>query len=435
MAAATSMQIESRELNPCTIELKVKCSPEQVKTGYDKAYRRAAKHVKVPGFRPGAAPMAVLKNYVNQEAVKEIAEEFIVKDAFAAAIKEQGLTPQGRPVLEWAKVDEKAGEAEFQIKVPLEPKVELASYEGLEAQVPDDQVTEEQVEQQLETLRERRATRKKVEHRGAENGDFAVVNIQPDESEGEGRNFMTMIGQTFPQLDQLLLGMKAEESKRETVTFPENFQEKDWAGKPMSVQVTLRSLSAAELPELDEDFAKDLNAESLAELRERIRQNLAQATERAIQNYIDDQLLRSLLEQSTIHVPDTLWEGVAARREEELARDAQQEGRTLEEAIAESNMTMEELRMRLRKEAEDSVKRAVAIREIFDREGLKVTNEERAVQIQELARENRMTPEAVVDALKRSGNLGEIEFRAMHDKVLALLREKANLVPALNEPK
>jgi trigger factor len=426
MTTATQMQIESKEINPCTVELTIKCSPEQVRSGYDKAFRRASKRVKVPGFRPGSAPKAVLKNYVDMGDVNRLAAENIVRDAYESAIQEQGLKPVGRPSISLEKLDEDSESCEFTAKVPLEAKVELGQYVGLEADQPDAAVTDEEVASQIQSLRERKATRKSIEHRGAQIGDFAVVGIVP-EGEETGRNFMTVVGQTFPQLDQTLTGMAPEDAKAVDLTFPEEFQEKDWAGKPLKVQVTLRSLSAPELPELSEDFAKSYNAESVEELEAKIRTEMARAKSNWVQDYVNEQLLDALMKSSTIHVADTLWEDIAERRVNEIVEEAAKAGKTIDDVATEANMTPDQIKERFRNEAQVQVKRAVAIREIFVKEDMKLSQEDIGAQVAEIARENDMTLQAALQAMKKAGSLGELEFRAMFQKVMAFLTEKAHL--------
>jgi len=422
------MKIESTEINPCTVELKVACSSDQVQTAYDKAYRKASKRVRVPGFRPGAAPKHLAKKYLNLEEVQRLAAEDMIRSAYTAALKEKDLKASGQPRIEVTKLDEEASEFEFTAKVPLEPVVELGEYKGLSITAPPEAVTEEELEEQLENIRKRRATRKAIEHRGAQNGDFAVVGIRA-EGEDKDRRFMTVVGQTFPQLDQTLMGMEAEDTKVADLTFPENFQEKDWAGKLMKVDVTLRSLSAAEVPDLDEDFAKELNAESVEQLKESVRTQLTEAKKRMINDYLNEQLLEELMKVSKIEVADTLWEGVAERRIQEIADDAQKENKTLEDIAAANNMSLEELSQKIGERAQAEVKHAVAIRRIFDDEKMKLDQADIRDQVVQIASENEMTPDDALRALRKSGSLAEVEFRAIYNRVLKFLRDEANVTP------
>ena len=386
-------------------------------------------YVESPLTDPGAAPKHLAKKYLNLEEVQRIAAEEMIRAAYTTAIKEKELTPVGQPRIEVTKLDEEASQFEFTAKVPLEPKVELGEYNGLNIAAPEEAVTDEELEEQLENIRKRRATRKAIENRGAQEGDFAVVGIRAD-GEDKDRRFMTVVGQTFPQLDQVLMGMNAEDTKVADLTFPENFQEKDWAGKPMKVDVTLRSLSAAEVPDLDEDFAKELNAESVEQLKEAVRAQLTDAKKRMVRDYINEQLLEEVMKGSNIEVSDTLWEGVAERRLNEIAEDAQKENKTLKDIAEANNMNLEELAEKIGERAKAEVKHAVAIRKIFDSEGMKLEQADLRDQIMEIAAENNISPDDALKALRRSGSLAEVEFRAIYNKVLDFLYENANVSQA-----
>ena len=241
---------------------------------------------------------------------------------------------------------------------------------------------------------------------------------------------MTVVGQTFPQLDQALSGMKAEDTKVVDLTFPDTFQEKDWAGKPMKVDVTLRSLSAAEVPELDEDFAKELNAENVDQLKEGVRLQLGEAKKRMVRDYVNEQLLEEVMKVSTIEVGDTLWEGVAERRLHEMADEAQKENKTLKDIAESNNMSLDELAEKIGERAKAEVKHAVAIRKIFEQEEMKLDQADIRDQIVEIAHENNVTPEEAFRVLKKSGNLAEVEFRAIYNRVLEFLHENASVTKA-----
>jgi trigger factor len=198
----------------------------------------------------------------------------------------------------------------------------------------------------------------------------------------------------------------------------------------MKVDVTLRSLSAAEVPELDEDFAKELNAESVDDLKERVRIQLAEAKKRMVRDYINEQLLEEVMKVSNIEVSDTLWEGVAERRLSEIADDAQKEKKTLKDIAEENNMNLDELAEKIGERAKAEVKHAVVIRKIFEAEEMKLDQADIRDQVVEIAQENNVTPEEAFRALKRSGSLAEVEFRAIYNRVLDFLHQNASVAKA-----
>jgi trigger factor len=260
-----------------------------------------------------------------------------------------------------------------------------------------------------------------------EEGDVAVVNVRVEGEEGEGRTFMTVVGQTFPQMDQALMGMKVEEMKHVNLTFPENFQEKDWAGKPLSCVVTISSLSAVQMPALDEEFAKSLKTENVDELKHRLRDTIARAKESMIQDMMNRNLLNVLLERSTVHVPDNMWESIAARRLQETAMEQRQKGKTMEEYAQENDMSVEQLVENWKEVAHNEVKRAILIREVFTRENMKLNERDLNQELFSMAQEYEIQPEELVGILKKNNQIEEIQFRAIARKVTDYLREKAEI--------
>ena len=421
------MEVTRKELNPCTVQLEIKSSPEQVKQGFDRAYKQLAKHIRIPGFRPGHAPKNLLEQRIPKPDLYDQAAENIIRSAYKAAMEQEKLEPYSQPSVDLTTLNEEEGKAEFTVKVPLKPIVELTEYKGLEAEQPPVSVTDDEVEAQIDDIRRKKSSREAVTGRGVVEGDVAVVNVKPDGDAGEGKTFMTIAGQTFPQLDQALMGMQAEELKSLDLTFPENFQDKAWAGKTMHCQVTLRSLSAVKLPEVNEEFAKSLSAESVESLRTRIRELVGQAKLSMAHDYVVEQLLEQLLQKSTIHVPDTMWESVASRRLQELEEEQRQKGKTLEEYAKEQGMEKDELIAAWREQARMHVQRAVAVREIFAREKLTMTNAELNRELASMAQEFDTDPNQMLDVLKKNNALDELQFRAIFRKVTDFLKENAKI--------
>lgn len=422
-----AMQVTREDLNPCTVQLTIACDADQVKQGFERAYKQLAKTIRVPGFRPGHAPKNLVQSMIPKNDLYEQAADNIVRGAFKAAIEQEKLTPYSQPSVDLKELDEEAGKADFVAKIPLKPVVELGDYKGLEAEQPPVDVSDEEVEAQIHELRARKSTREAVTHRGVEEGDVAVVNIRAEGESGDGRNFMTIAGQTFPQLDQALVGMQSEELKSLELSFPDTFQEKDWAGKTMKCQVTLRSVNAVKMPELDDDFAQSLSAESVESLRNRVRELIGQAKLNMAHEYVVEQLLEALLKTSTIHVPDTMWESVASRRLQELHADQQQKGKTMEEYAKEQGMTLDELVEAWKTESKLHVQRAVAVRDIFANENMNLANAELNRELLAMAQEFEMDPKELLATLKKNQALDELHFRAIFRKVTEFLKENAKL--------
>ncbi len=421
------MQITREDLNPCTVKLNIVCDPEEVKAGFDKATKQLVKKIKLPGFRPGHAPKNLVEQYVNRAELYDEALQHIVGNGYKEALKQQEIEPDPtvRPQVEVTKLDE--AECEFVAKIGLPPIVELGDWKGIPVERPAVGVTEEDIDRQLEELRQRRGTREAITERGVVDGDVCVVNIKKDEEEGDGRTFMVIAGQTFATLDQALAGMRVEEVQHGELSFPDNFQEKDWAGKTFTATLTLNSVSSVRMPELDDAFAQSLKTENVEDLRARIRTGMDKAVSGEIEKIVSEQLLDGLLERSKVEVSDNMWEPIADQRIEEVAAEQKKEGRTLDDYVQEHGMTVESLREEWRERAKTEVMRALIVREMYKQQDLKLENEDLSNELEDMARETGVTPKDMIRMLEQANAMNELQFRAISRKVRELLAAQANV--------
>lgn len=422
------MRVEREELNPCTVQLKVVCSPAQVQTGVKKAIKSLSKRIRVQGFRPGTAPAAVLEKMIPPAEIDAMAQEETINATFKTAIEEEGLQLGGQAQIEQIDFDRATDKCEYTVKVPLAPKVELGEYKGLKAEKFKVDVHDEEVDRQIDELRSRSGKQKKVD-RGIAAGDNALLNIKVEGAEGDGRNFMVVAGQTFPDLDQALTGMKTDDIKSVELTFPEGFQEADWSGKKLKSKVTVRSVSAIELPDVDDEFAKSLNLENVDELKTRLKENILRAKQQMAQEMVNERLLEDLQSKSSVHVADTAWESVADRRLAEILEELKKQGATLEQYAQQNGMTAEQFVDAQKAEAKTQVERAVLIEKVFQAEGMKVTDQDANEQFIRIAMENQVPQDQVKKFAKDFGPQirDEIVYRTMYGKVMALLNENAEI--------
>jgi trigger factor len=423
------MEVTREDLNPCTVRLEIKADEAQVKEAFDKAYKQIAKKVKLPGFRPGHAPRAMLENLISKEELYDQAADNLVRNSYKKLLEEQQIDPDvsTRPTVDITELDHEKNVAQFSFKIPLPPKVTLGDYKGLPLEKPAVEVTDEEIDRQIEEFRKRKQTREAITDRGVQEGDIAVVNIKLQDEEGEGRTFMTIAGQTFKELDEALLGMEVEEMKSLDLNFPDTFQEKDWAGKTHHAQITLNSLSAVKLPDLDDEFAQSLNTESVDDLRQRMRDAIQRAKDSMLRQFVQEQLLDRLHERSEVHVSDNMWESLAYRRLMETAEEQRKAGKTLEDYAKDSGMTVDELSKAWNERAKTEVERALLIREVFVQEKMELSNRDLNEELFSLAEEMEVTPEEMVEILKKNEALDELQFRAISRMVGAYLETEAEV--------
>ncbi len=431
MPTTTAPTVQREDLNPCTIQLTITCTPEQVSEGFNRALREYAKVMKIPGFRPGQAPKSMVEKMIAKQDLYNQAADEIIRKTLGQAMADLNITPHDAPAVSVTKLEQETNVCEFTAKVPLAPIVEIGDYKSLTAERPPIQVTDEEVDAQIEELRKHSGKREAITDRGAEEGDVAVVNIKQDGEAGDGRSFMSIVGRTFPQLDEALSGMRAEEMKHLDLTFPANFQEKEWAGKSFSAKVTLKSVNSVRTPDLTDDFAQALKGElksgSLEELKKKVRERMEAAKAQMATEFINEKLQAQLLAKSTVHVPDTMWEAVANQRLREIDFESRQKGKTLEDYAKENGTTLEQMVKDWQEEAKIQVQRAVIAREIFVREKLQLTNEDLNQMVMEMAYEYQMQPQDLVAVMEKNKNFQELEIRAVFKKVVELLNQNATI--------
>ncbi len=429
------MQVIREDLNPCTIQLQVTCSPEQVQEGFSKAIKFYAKKIKMPGFRPGQAPRALIESRIDPEELIEHAVDQIARIAVKLALEKEDINPHESPDVTIKEIRKEDSHCELTIKVPLAPIIELGSYKDLSVEQPKVEVSDQEIEELLNNLQKQKGKRAPVMNRGALEGDVAVVNVKTENEKVEGRNFMTVIGKTFPALDEALIGMQIDDIKNVELNFPENFHEKDWAGKAHQCHLTIRSLNAVELPELNDEFARslegekwqDLKSESIDELKSKLSQKMLEVRERMAKDLVAERLLKDLAQSSSVHVADNTWENVASRRLQDIQHDANTKGKNFEAFAQEKGMTSEALVEAIKEEAKEQVIHALIASEIFRLEGLKLTQEDLNQALHRMSLEYEVEPRQLYEMLKKEGQTGEIQFRAIFNKVMAFLIKNANI--------
>jgi trigger factor len=371
----------------------------------------------------------MLEQVLAAEEWDEAAAEEIVRKSYVKALEDQKLeidrtTPPNVVVNTLDKAGEKA---EYTVKVPLPPQVEVGDYKSLPVEQPSAEVTDEDVEFEIDELRKRGQTREAVTDRGVEEGDVAVVNVKVEGEEADGRNFMTIAGQTFPKFDEALMGMHVEEMKKVELKFPTTFQEKDWAGKELKVQITLNSLSAVRLPMLDDSFAQSLKLENLDELRSRLREAIGRVKHQMVKQLVHEQLLKALSERSKVSVSDNMWENLAERRLRETAVEQAKQKKTLEQYATENGMTVEQLAQAWKDRAKTDVERALLIQAVYTKEGMRVGDRELNEELIAMAGEYNLEPLEMLSQLRQSEALDELHFRALSKMVGDYLLSNADV--------
>ncbi|PYS51785.1 MAG: trigger factor [Acidobacteria bacterium] len=431
------MKTELVDISPTRKEIKIEIEADAVRKAYDRISDQYAKLATVPGFRKGHTPRSVVRTRFKDKIRGDVLQE-LVPQAVQDAIEKHRLEAIGEPELHLDNAEglaDKLGTEPISLHVHVEvlPEVTLGEYKGLEAARRVRPVMDEDVDRVIEDLREASATLEPVEERGAEVGDIVTVNFHgkfvetPDEEDINIDDVDVEIGGPGVQQEftDNLLGMKADEEKTFTVDYPSDFTSKGLAGKKVEYTAKVVAVRRKELPEVDDEWAKSLGEEfeSLANLREKVREDLEKRAAVESDNRLRSEVMRKLVEAHPFEVPDTLREHQANHRLESAVRDMI--GRGIDPRGQDINW--EGVRDSLKQQADFDVRGSLLLEKIADAENIEVTDEEIDAEINEMAASSRQTPEALRAALTKQGGTTSIADRLRNRKTLDLIVNNARV--------
>jgi trigger factor len=421
-----------RKLAPTEVELDIEVSPSDFAQAQDRAYRKLVGRYKLPGFRAGHVPRKIFEQHVGKDSIDSQALEDLVPEAYAKALKEHALEPVDRPHIDLDRSDAQLG-LRIKAKVAVRPEITLGQYRGIAATRAPVMVTDEEVEHSIEALRKRAATLEPVESRGVADGDTVTIDYvgridgQPFEG-GSAQNHTTEVSadRFVPGFAEQLHGAKAGDHVQITVTFPTDYRATELAGKTAIFDVTVHEVKRAVLPELDDEFVKQISQhETVDALRDDVRRRLEAVAQARSNEELQRQVLDALVTGHDIPLPDVLVE----REIDSLVADAksymQRIDRPWEEYLAARNVDEAGLREEYRTEAARRVKTALLLEEIAKQEKIEVTTADVEQELDAMARAYGQSREAVIDFVRKTSGFGPIIDTVSRRKTLDLLVEHA----------
>lgn len=378
----------------------------EIQKGLTTAFNKVKGNLNVPGFRKGKVSRQVFNRMYGEEALYEDALNAVLPEAYEAAVKEAGIDPVAQPKIDVDSM-EKGQDWVIKAEVTVKPEVKLGDYKELTVEKQDREVTEEDVDARIKREQEAQAELVIKEDEAAENGDTVVIDFEGFLGEetfegGKGENYSLELGSNsfIPGFEEQLVGTKAGDSKDVTVTFPKDYQAEDLAGKEAVFKVTVHEVKAKELPELDDEFAKDVDdsVESLAELKEKYRAELTETKEKAAEDAKDEAAIRQAVENAEIvELPHSMVHDEVHRSMDEFLNNMQRQGISPEMYYQLTGSTEADLHTQFEGEAETRVKTNLVIEAIAKAEGLEATEEDIENEIKELSEAYNMP----VDQIKR----------------------------------
>lgn len=401
-----------------TAVLEIEVPEDRVAKAVAQGVARVSQRARIPGFRPGKAPRAVVERYVGREAVYEEALERLLPEAYREAVQQSGIRPISRPRFEDARIEE-GKPLRVVARVEVEPEVRLGPYRDLRIPFEEPQVAEEEVQRTLEALRARYS--QLLPKQGpAQRGDFVLVRVL-EAPEGEGR---------FTQGRELMLevgGGETPESLSAQLEGKATGEELVWEGEAGPVRFSVLEVRLRELPALDDAFAQTVSDhQTLAELREDVRRRLwADATARARAEY-EGKVVQAVVEASEVELPESLVHAEVHHLLDDWGDHLRQRGLTWERYLQLVGKTAEQVHDELRPQAEARVRTRLVLDAVADAEGLQPTEEEVGQAVQNLAEETGRTPEEVRELLERTGGMERLRASLRRRRAVAYLLERAS---------
>jgi trigger factor len=417
------------QLGPTRVRILVEVPFEELEPNFDRAYRKIAQQVKIPGFRPGKAPARVLEQRLGRGAVLDEVVKEAVPAKYAEALSSGEVQPLGQPDFEVTKIDD--GELlAFTAEVDIRPKIALPVFEGFSVSVEDVEITDTEVDGQLDTLRARFGTLTGVQ-RPARQGDFVVVDLSatvdgeevPDAAT-TGLSYEVGSGELIEGIDEALIGASEGEQK----TFTTSLVAGKFAGREAEVTVALTAVKQRELPEPDDDFAQLASEfDTLDELKADLRERLDQG--KLIQQGMEarDKVLEGLLAATEVPLPDKLVESELEVRKRDAVHAFEHDPGRLEAWLEQQGQSRDEFDTELRTAAAEAVKTQLVLDAIADAEKLGVDESELTERIVYQAQRSGVSPEEYVKHARQANQLGAIYADVRRGKALASVVRRATV--------
>ena len=434
------MNVNIENLAPCKKLVRFEIDAKAVDETFDSVTKEFIKHASLPGFRPGKAPKdMILKKY--EKDISEEAKKKLIGDAYREGIKDQKLDVVGYPDIEEIQFN-RGQNLVFAATVETAPDFEVPEYRGLPAKREPAIVSEEDVERAIEALRNQKAVFEKTD-REVRDGDYVVINYTGT-SEGkplteiaptaagltEKKNFWVQVRKDsfIPGFTEQLLGGKAGEKRTVNVDFPADFVTPQLQGKKGVYEVEIVEVKEKKLPELNEEFAKAFEAESIEKLREGVRRDLQNELNYRQKRSIRGQILQSLMEKVNFDLPDSMVQHETKNVVYDIVQENQRRG--VSKDLIEQQK--EEIYSAANQSAKGKVKISFLFRKIAEKEGIRVDENELHMRILGLAQAYQMPPQKLIKELQERNGMGEIYQQILHEKVIDFLHENAKIedVPA-----
>lgn len=409
-------------------ELEIEISAEDFEAAIEKAYLKARKNIAMPGFRKGKAPRKLIEKEYGEQVFFEDAVNLLYAPVVNGAVEESGLELVTRPEVEVTEISKENG-VKLKATCITKPEVEVKDYKGIEVEKVVNPVTDEDINKQLDALREKNVTVETVDDRAAENGDDVVIDFEGFKDDvafegGKAEDFTLSLGsgQFIPGFEDQIVGHNAGEEFDINVTFPEEYQVKELAGAPAVFKIKLKSISKKVMPELDDDMVKDSTEfDTVDEYKADVKKKLEEANEKHADSEVEARIFDKVIENMTAEIPQVMFDNRVNEMISELEQRLAPQGISLDLYMQYTGQTIDTVKKAYAEQAEKQVKLRLALEKIAKLENIEVTEDELKAEFDKLAEAYKLD----VDQIKQFIHDDDLKKDIAVGKAVDLIKDAA----------
>lgn len=409
-------------------ELEIEISAEDFEAAIEKAYLKARKNIAMPGFRKGKAPRKLIEKEYGEQVFFEDAVNLLYAPVVNGAVEESGLELVTRPEVEVTEISKENG-VKLKATCITKPEVEVKDYKSIEVEKVVNPVTDEDINKQLDALREKNVTVETVDDRAAENGDDVVIDFEGFKDDvafegGKAEDFTLSLGsgQFIPGFEDQIVGHNAGEEFDINVTFPEEYQVKELAGAPAVFKIKLKSISKKVMPELDDDMVKDSTEfDTVDEYKADVKKKLEEANEKHADSEVEAKIFDKVIENMTAEIPQVMFDNRVNEMISELEQRLAPQGISLDLYMQYTGQTIDTVKKAYAEQAEKQVKLRLALEKIAKLENIEVTEDELKAEFDKLAEAYKLD----VDQIKQFIHDDDLKKDIAVGKAVDLIKDAA----------
>ena len=399
-----SLQVEKLEKN--MVKLTVEVSAEEFENALQEAYLKNRSKISVPGFRKGKVPRAMVEKTYGVGVFYEDAANALIPTAYAAAVEESGLDIVSQPEIDVTQI-EKGKSFIFTAKAALKPEVTLGAYKGIEVEKKSTAATDEEVEGELDRVRNQNARTITVEDRAVQDGDMTVIDFEGfvdgvafEGGKGEDYDLTIGSGAFIPGFEEQLVGAEIGKEVEVNVTFPEEYHAAELKGTPAVFKVTVKSIKVKELPEADDDFAQDVSDfDTLDEYKADIKAKIVEKKEKEAAALKEDAIIEKIIEDAQMEIPDAMVDFQVRQMADDFARRIQSQGLSVEQYFQFTGLTPDKMFEQMRPNALKRIQSRLVLEAVVAAENIEATEEDVEKELEKMASMYKMEVEKVKELM------------------------------------